>query len=42
MWNLKTDILLIIAELLSIRGILVFLFIINKPVDKHQDAEMFY
>ena len=37
----KTDILSIIAELLSIRGVLMFLFIMNKPIDKHQDAGMF-
>ena len=32
----------IIAELLSIGGILVFLFIMNKPIDKHQDAEIIW
>ena len=37
----EKDILSIFAELLSIRGILVFLFIMNKPTDKNQDAEMF-
>ena len=34
--NTKTDILSIIAELLSIRGILTFSFIMNEPIDKHQ------
>ena len=37
----KTAILSIIAELLSIRGVLIFLFITNKPIDKQQDAGMF-
>ena len=31
----------IITELLSIRGVLIFLFIMNKPTDKHRDAGMF-
>ena len=38
--NTTTDILFIIAELLSIRRILAFLFIVNEEVDKHQDVEM--
>ena len=29
------------AELLSIREILVFLFIMNEPLDKHHHYEMF-
>ena len=37
----KTDILSIIAELLSTRGVLIFLFIMNKPIDKLQGAGMF-
>ena len=41
MWNLKNRCSAHFAELLSIGGILVFLFIINEPVGKHQDAEMF-
>ena len=38
----KADILSIIAELYSMKGLLkMFLFIMNKPIDKHQDAGMF-
>ena len=25
-----------------IRGILVFLFVVNETIDKHQDAEIFF
>ena len=32
----------IIAEKLSIIGVLIFLFIMNKPIDKQQDAGMSY
>ena len=38
----KTYILSIIAELLSIRGILLFLFIMKEPIDEHQGTEMFF
>ena len=38
--NTKRDILSIIAELVSVRRILVFLFIMNEPIDEHQNAEM--
>ena len=37
----KADNLLIIAELLSSRRVIVFLFIMNKPLNKQQDVEMF-
>lgn len=38
----KTYILSIIAELLSIRGILLFLFIMKEPIDEHQGTEMLF
>ena len=38
----KTYILSIIAEVLSIRGILLFLFIMKEPIDEHQGTEMFF